>query len=116
MRLHALLYHRHACRIDVVTSRAKGRLGETILQRHDRAGAVDYARAAAAKVVQRMGIEDIKLRGGHSTIASRCHVFPCGQVATADKDLPGARPPELGRDDSSGCRVGANKAEMPTHP
>jgi hypothetical protein len=71
MRKQAFLYQRHACRINVVTPPAKSRLCDAILQHHHRPGAVDDDRTSAAKVVQRMSIEDVKMRRGRSAIEFR---------------------------------------------
>ncbi len=77
-RKHAFLYQRHARCIDVVTPPAKDRLRDAILQHHDGPGAVDDDRTSAAKVVQRMGIEDVKLRRGRSVIEFRRQGLPPG--------------------------------------
>jgi hypothetical protein len=71
MRKHAFLYQRHACRINVVTSRAKSRLCDAILQHHNRPSAADDDRTSGAKIVQRMGIENVKVRRGRSAIELR---------------------------------------------
>jgi hypothetical protein len=61
-----------------VTPPAKGRLWDAILQRHYGSSAVDDDRTSAAKVVQRMGIEDIKMRCGRSAIELRRQSLPFG--------------------------------------
>jgi hypothetical protein len=71
MRKHAFLHYRHARRINVVAPVAKDRLCHAILSQHHWSGAVDNDRTAAAKVVQRMGIEDIKVRRGNSVLEFR---------------------------------------------
>jgi hypothetical protein len=58
----AFLHERRACDINVVTAPTKGRLGDAILQHHDRPSAIDDDRTLAAKVVQGTGIEGIKMR------------------------------------------------------
>jgi len=54
-----------------VASPAKSRLGNAVLQRNDRPSTVDDDRTLAAKVVQGMGIEDVKRRSGDPVIEFR---------------------------------------------
>jgi hypothetical protein len=65
MRKHAFLYQRHACGINVLTAPAK-------------------RRTSAAKVVQRLSIEDIKMRRGRSGIEFRRYDLPLVHVPSTD--------------------------------
>jgi len=98
-------YKRHACRVNIVASPAKSRLGNAVLQRNDRPSTVDDDRTLAAKVVQGMGIEDVKRRSGDPVIELRRQAFSLLEVASTDYDLAIAGLPQLGRNDSPGGAV-----------
>ncbi len=108
---HTFLHQRHACRINVVATLAKGRLGDAILEQYHRSSAVDDDRASAAKVVQRMDVEDVELGRGRPAIEFRRQGLGLGQITSADQDFPIAGPPEFGRNNSPGCAVAAHNAE-----
>jgi hypothetical protein len=75
---------KHGFLINVVTSRAKGRLCDAILQHNNGPSAVDENRTTATKVVQRTIVEDVKLHRGDSAIEFRRQRLPLGQVTSTD--------------------------------
>jgi hypothetical protein len=51
---------------DRYSGSAREALSDTVLQQHDRPTAIDDQRAAAAKPIQRLGVENVDTCCGHS--------------------------------------------------
>jgi len=51
-----------ACNIDIVRATTQRRLRDSILQQHHRPGAINNDRTPSAEVIERAGIQNVKVR------------------------------------------------------
>src|SRR5215469_5382765 len=111
MRKHALFDQPQTRCVNVMTAPAKSRLRHAVLKLRHRPGAIDNDRASAAKVVQRIGIQDIKARRRDPSIKFCCQSFRLRDISSAYQDFALHGLPQLRYNHPSGCAITADNAE-----